>query len=145
MTPERKARLAALHECLTISERVQNAYMAQGGAKYARAVDYVTDEIRALIKQRPKKELNSMTIYLRHESTTDPLKRSSAEREKTDYPSRVVRPWLRCDVVYYKDREATQQLARNPWSDAPTKQNRWVTFNCQRYAVEWLPELEIPA
>ena len=44
-------------------------------------------------------------------------------------------------VVYYRDKDAKEKLCVNRWSDRPTKRNRYVMYNCNKYKAQWLPDL----
>lgn len=50
------------------------------------------------------------------------------------------------DVVAYRDADGAERAARWPWwqSNRPDRRNRWVTFNCYRWRVEWLPDVPAP-
>lgn len=45
-------------------------------------------------------------------------------------------------VAYYRDPAATDRACLNPWLSQPTRRNKWVMFNCARYRVVWLPDLQ---
>ena len=44
-------------------------------------------------------------------------------------------------VAYYRDKGAKEKLCVNSWSDRPTKRNRYVMYNCNKYKAQWLPDL----
>lgn len=46
-------------------------------------------------------------------------------------------------VAYYRDPEATKEAAFNPWSDRPTRRNKWVMLNCFKWRAVWLPDPQI--
>ncbi|MGF6440496.1 hypothetical protein [Paraburkholderia youngii] len=49
------------------------------------------------------------------------------------------------DVVFYRDADATNRIARWSWYLSPPRHGRrTVTLNCWLWAVEWLPDA-IPA
>jgi len=43
-------------------------------------------------------------------------------------------------VRYYRDGEGKQLLCTNPWPDRPTKRNKYVVYNCQKYLIQWIEE-----
>lgn len=47
------------------------------------------------------------------------------------------------DVVLYRDREATDRVARYAWyRTKPDRRYRYVMHNCMRYRLEWLPDFD---
>ncbi len=69
--------------------------------------------------------MNLITLYLRKETVHEYI---------GGYPQSLPA------VVYYKDKAATQKIMTNRWADRPTRRNKYVMYNCNRYAVEWLPD-----
>ena len=69
-----------------------------------------------------------ITLYARKEPTADSVSRAHGLGDKQD-------------VVLYADKECTRQKARWPWhlSNCPTRRNKFVTLNCWRWKLEWLP------
>lgn len=71
-----------------------------------------------------------LTLFARREPTTDSFALSHGLKGKRD-------------VVYYRDREATEFAARIPWhySNKPTKASKTCILNCYRWQLEWLEDL----
>lgn len=48
------------------------------------------------------------------------------------------------DVVIYRDAAATIRAGRFMWAsrDKPDRRHRWLTLNCYRWRLVWLPDLE---
>lgn len=47
------------------------------------------------------------------------------------------------DVVVYRDAGAQEPVSRYPWyyvESKPTRRNRYIMHNCNRYRLEWLPD-----
>ena len=74
-----------------------------------------------------------MTVYARLEKTTDSTTLQYApERTKE-------KGWH--DVCIYGDANCTQFMGRFPhyYSNKPTRRNKYVTLNCCRYNLIWIP------
>lgn len=67
-----------------------------------------------------------LTLYARREPTTDSASVATGLGHKAD-------------VVLYADKDCTQAKVRWPWyfSNCPTRRNKYVTFNCWRWKLEW--------
>jgi len=76
-----------------------------------------------------------ISLYARKEPTTCTLTFALAHKKR------------KRDVMIYTDRSATQLKARIAWHEfrKPTRRNRYITYNCYRYRLEWLPDLEAEA
>lgn len=75
-----------------------------------------------------------LTLYARQEPTKDQTARdhlSEAELQSC------------FDVVLYRNPEATDLHTRFGWHVAskPDRRNKYVTINCYRWKLEWLPAL----
>lgn len=79
-----------------------------------------------------------LTLYLRREPTTDPATLESYGQAGLPVPA------SHRDTVAYRDPAATARAARWPWhySNRPDRRFRRVMFNCYRWNVVWLPDLE---
>lgn len=74
------------------------------------------------------------TLYARHEPPSDP------ETAAYSKASGWVPSTRHLEVVIYNDPEAQKMLSRYPWhySSKPTKRNRYIMHNCNRYRLIWL-------
>lgn len=69
--------------------------------------------------------MEMLTLYLRKEYKTEWV---------NGYPVRSK------VVAYYRDKEMKEFLCKNPWQSAPTRRNKYVMYNCNKYKCEWLPD-----
>lgn len=78
----------------------------------------------------PANHSGLLTVYLRHEISTDPI-------DKILFPRRISR--LK-DVVVYADKSCQKFLARFPWyySNKPRKNSRTIRLNCCDWHAEWV-------
>lgn len=77
-------------------------------------------------------------MYARKEQTTD---KTTLDKVKDG------KDLANCkDVVIYNTTNTVEPIARYPWfySNKPTRRNKWVTINCVKYRLEWLPDEHIP-
>ena len=51
---------------------------------------------------------------------------------------RLVDGIMQSVVAYYRDAEMNVFLCYNPWSDRPTRRNKYVMYNCNKYRAVWL-------
>lgn len=67
--------------------------------------------------------------FARLEPTTDHLTLPSENRK---------------DVVIYSDQAGTEFVGRFPWwhKALPDRRYRYITLNCYRYRLLWLPEID---
>jgi len=77
-----------------------------------------------------------ITVYARREVTTD-----SATKQMYAAQGRPNAFHQHQDVQIYRDRRAKKRFARFGWfmSNCPTRRNKYVTLNCYRWRLEWLP------
>jgi hypothetical protein len=76
--------------------------------------------------------MNLITLFARREPTTDDVVKRYAPNAK------------RFDVVLYSDRELTQRVAVFSWFGTPPRTGQKSTMlNCFRYALTWMPRLEV--
>lgn len=76
-----------------------------------------------------------LPVYARREPTTD---RETAELNGI-CPGTFTG---KRDVQIYRDAECTERFARYPWHwKRPDRRNRYVTLNCFRWRLVWLPDL----
>jgi hypothetical protein len=47
-------------------------------------------------------------------------------------------------VAYYKPGELEKPCCVNPWSDRPTRRNKYVMYNCFKYHAVWLEDQAEP-
>lgn len=68
-----------------------------------------------------------ITLYARKEATQDSIAILHGQA-------------YRQDVVLYADKEGQEFKARWVWhlSSIPTKRNKYVTLNCNKYKLEWI-------
>lgn len=72
---------------------------------------------------------NLIKIFARREPTIDSVAVAHGMKDK-------------CDVVFYRDAEATQKIARWTWHQSPPRRGRAeVTLNCWTWALAWLPDV----
>ena len=45
-------------------------------------------------------------------------------------------------VAYYKTGALHKAVCANPWPPRPTRRNKYVMYNCNRYKAVWLPDQE---
>lgn len=80
--------------------------------------------------------MSALTVYARHEPTTDSATRDAVACGAVS--KAAARRLL--DVQIYRDRARRRKFARFPWhySNKPTHRNRYITLNCYRWKLHWL-------
>lgn len=75
--------------------------------------------------------MNTLTVYLRREPTTDPLWHNYAGKRKTPM-----------DIAVYRDSDAKKPFCRFQWHNPkkPRRDTKRVTLNCYRWTAQWLPD-----
>ena len=76
-------------------------------------------------------------IYARRERTLDEMLLREAKTTKESFSL----DWQKYqDVVFYRDKECTQFVAREPWhrKSKPTRRNKYQVINCARYRLVWV-------
>lgn len=72
-----------------------------------------------------------LTLFVRKEPTTDTIALNHGQN-------------FRRDVVFYRDEQCTQFVARWPWHNSPPrKSKKSITLNSYLWNMSWVPDLEL--